>query len=365
MKDIFKIVLTGGPCGGKTTAINVVFERLTSLGYYVLVVPETATQFISGGIKPFGIAPLKVIDFQWGILKMQMDKEKLYYEMALHIPHNKIVIIFDRGLLDGKAFLSDEDFATISSRIGITEEEMLNTYDMVIHLVTAADGAEEFYTLENNKARTETKEQAILRDRRNIHCWEGHKNFKVIDNSTDFEGKMDRMMKEIYSLVGQPEVLDDQRRFLVSVLDDSCILNDASFVTTKITQDYLLNGAEGQRRFVRKCYIHDDYYYVLVEKYEIPSGKTYRRERRISYLEYQNLLMQKDPSLYTISKRRISFVDNMQYFELDLFESPDKLALLQVGMNKNSKGVSFPNFIKVIEEVTGHEGYRNYSIARK
>lgn len=34
-------------------------------------------------------------------------------------------------------------------------------YDAVVHLVTAADGAENFYTLANNEVRTESIEQAV------------------------------------------------------------------------------------------------------------------------------------------------------------------------------------------------------------
>ena len=35
-------------------------------------------------------------------------------------------------------------------------------YDAVFHLVTAAQGAERFYTLENNQARSETPEQVLV-----------------------------------------------------------------------------------------------------------------------------------------------------------------------------------------------------------
>jgi len=37
-------------------------------------------------------------------------------------------------------------------------------YDMVLHLVTAAYGAEQFYTLANNAVRKSTPEQARARD---------------------------------------------------------------------------------------------------------------------------------------------------------------------------------------------------------
>ena len=35
------------------------------------------------------------------------------------------------------------------------------SYDVVLHLVTAADGAKDFYVLDNNEARYEAAERAI------------------------------------------------------------------------------------------------------------------------------------------------------------------------------------------------------------
>ena len=52
--------------------------------------------------------------------------------------------------------------------------QFLIRYNAVFHMVTAADGASKFYTLENNQARTETPEQALDLDRRTQKCWLGH-----------------------------------------------------------------------------------------------------------------------------------------------------------------------------------------------
>ena len=103
-------------------------------------------------------------------------------------------------------------------------------------MVTAADGASAFYTLENNQARTETPEEAIDLDRRTQKCWLGHahmwvhpttnaccnafifKNFLelthdpvytnferyVLDNSTDFESKLQRLVNIVSRHVGLP-----------------------------------------------------------------------------------------------------------------------------------------------------------------
>jgi putative protein kinase ArgK-like GTPase of G3E family len=47
--NIVRILLTGGPCAGKTTAIADITQDLNQLGCKVLVVPEAATIVMKGG----------------------------------------------------------------------------------------------------------------------------------------------------------------------------------------------------------------------------------------------------------------------------------------------------------------------------
>lgn len=48
--DIKRIVLTGGPCAGKTTGIAILRDRLASLGYKVIVLEEPATALMQSGV---------------------------------------------------------------------------------------------------------------------------------------------------------------------------------------------------------------------------------------------------------------------------------------------------------------------------
>ena len=50
MKDIKRIVLTGGPCAGKTTALVRVIEHFSGLGYKVFTIPEVPTMFTQAGM---------------------------------------------------------------------------------------------------------------------------------------------------------------------------------------------------------------------------------------------------------------------------------------------------------------------------
>ena len=47
---IHKIVLTGGPCAGKTTALALISDRLRERGYQVLSAPECASLVFGGGV---------------------------------------------------------------------------------------------------------------------------------------------------------------------------------------------------------------------------------------------------------------------------------------------------------------------------
>ena len=54
MCKVKKVVLTGGPCAGKTTALAKIHKEFTELGYQVFIVSEGATEVIRSGAKPFG-----------------------------------------------------------------------------------------------------------------------------------------------------------------------------------------------------------------------------------------------------------------------------------------------------------------------
>lgn len=70
-----------------------------------------------------------------------------------------------------------------------------NRYNQVIHLITAANGAEEFYNTEDNPCRTEPPEVARELDQKTMESWVGHPYIDVIDNSTDFDTKITRMIE--------------------------------------------------------------------------------------------------------------------------------------------------------------------------
>ena len=195
-KEIHKIVITGGPCAGKSTALTWIQDEYTKKGYKVIFVPESATELILAGISSTALK--SDLEFQTALLKNQLAKEKLFEEVARKMANiNKVLIVCDRGAMDGKAYIKKQEYEQMLKYLGLNEVELRDSYDAVFHLVTTAIGAKEYYTLENNKARYESIEEAINSDRRTLQAWTGHPHLRVIDNSTDFQGKMHKLIKEI------------------------------------------------------------------------------------------------------------------------------------------------------------------------
>ncbi len=192
---IVKIVITGGPCGGKTTAMNWIRDAFSKEGYTVLFVPESATQLIVGGVSPTTCGTNA--DFQICLSRLQIATEDAFYKGGCTMPADRLLLVCDRGVMDNRAYMSEEEFDAVQKALGVTEKELLDRYDAVFHLVTAADGAENFYTTANNTARSETPAEAISLDEKLRAVWSAHPSLSVIDNSTDFKGKMERLIDAI------------------------------------------------------------------------------------------------------------------------------------------------------------------------
>ncbi|MDO4650391.1 MAG: AAA family ATPase, partial [Eubacteriales bacterium] len=263
MPEITKIVITGGPCAGKSTAMSWVQNAFTQMGYTVLFVPETATELISGGVAPWTCG--NNAEYQKCQMRLQLEKEKVFYEAAATMPGDKILIVCDRGTLDNKAYMNELEFLSILNHIDMSEVELRDNYDAVFHLVTAANGAADFYTTANNTARTETVQEAIEIDSKLIAAWTGHPHLRVIDNSSDFEDKMRRLIAEISSFLGEPEPFEIERKYLIEYPDVDWLESNPNCQRIEIFQTYLKSDA-GEEVRIRQRGINGSYIYFKTIK---------------------------------------------------------------------------------------------------
>lgn len=351
---VLKIALTGGPCGGKTTSISAIEEEFSERGYHVIIVPEAATILINSGIRPFGKNGLSMYDFQKFVMKLQLQLEE-HAEHAASMVAANTIILCDRGLLDDKAYVSDKEFQTLVDELGTTQFDLLSRYDLVMHLVTAANGKEEFYTTANNVARTETPEEAREKDQKTLESWLGHDNLKIIGNDASFSTKIANTIREIHQLLDSPYPIQRQEKYLVESVDFQK-LQTKHPVLIEIEQ-YVEQTEIGEVIY-RKSTKDNETKYTKISKIDTKDeSERIVRRKNITEDEYlSNIPEDKLP----IKKQRYCFTHLNQYFRLDIFD--DGLTLLEIEDTNKTKTRAIPTFIKVSDEVTTAPNYRNCSL---
>ena len=172
-----KVVITGGPCSGKSTVLDLLSREWNDR---VTIVPEAATLLLSGGW------PLPGKDVEWSeswrdefqktIVQVQISLEEIYRTSALQKGHKLLVL--DRGILDGAAYYDEsEDFFAAT---GLAERSCLERYEAVIHLESLASSNPGLYSKGNNAFRFEGLEEAIPLEHRTRRAWQDHPNHQLI-----------------------------------------------------------------------------------------------------------------------------------------------------------------------------------------
>lgn len=355
---MLKVVLTGIPSSGKTSVINSVVERFKERGYRVLVVPETATEYILSGIKPFGDDGVDPILFQELVLKKQLNKEYLYDLAAHHLGEDKTIILYDRGTLDGYAYVDTTDMDGVVKECGTNKRDLLLHYDAVLFL----EGAAKFFTTENNKARYEknAEESAALR-KKLLNSYLGHDNLRIIQPREEMKDKQEEVINVIANMLGNPTRLREQHKYLVESIDIDSLSELASKV--EVTQDYLKSPSDLEYRVRKITQGTDTSYHFTIQKKHDNGKREITKEEVLSKEEYLRMLTLKNEETETLQKTRYSFVYANQYYKLDIFA--DGLMMLEVNVTKENPQVTLPNFITTLEDVTNNPNYTNISIARR
>ena len=360
MKKITKIVLTGGPAAGKTTLISrILNEFKQENGWRVITIPETATELISGfGIKPFG-GCMSMLAFQDFVIADQLHKERLALRATEVVEEENILIIYDRAVMDDKAYITDEEFAGVLSHFDLTEEDVLAGYDAVLHLVTCAKGAEFAYNL-GNAARTESIEAARDMDDRTLRAWSRHPNLRIIDNSENFDDKMRRAIREIYRILGEPVPMMKKRKYLIDAPELSRLIG-YNPVKLDMMQTYLLSLTPGVERRIRQQESGDGYLYFYTEKHSMDDGSRWVTERPISEKQYVRYLMESDNRMHSVRKTKYRFIYGGHRMEIDIYPfSSDKAVLFAYS---DGSPATLPPELRVLREVTGDPTYKNRQLA--
>lgn len=356
-----KIVLTGGPSSGKTSVLEKIDQIYSAQGYRVILVDETATYLINKGIKPFGEGKIDLVDFQELVMKMQLAKEDVIERAAEMMDDDKIIIVYDRGAIDNRAYINEEEFKEILTRLNnvVTIKDLMDKYDLVINLV----GCKEFYTTENNAARSEDSDSAMKLGDVTLRSWLGHKNIRIVYPKETLGEKIQEVLNIINGVLNEKEVID-QEKYLIDLKNSdvaSIVSNSTEF---DIVQTYLMS-TEGEERRLRKVTLDDDVsYYYSVFRVTGDGKKTIVSEKKIERSIYESLLEFRDKSREDIVKKRYYFVSDGEYLHLDIFDGDEEIGILEINVNRGFR-THIPSKLKVIDIVSGNSAYSNRNLAKK
>jgi len=382
MNKVYKFVLTGGPSGGKTTALDRIQTFLRERGFRCFIIPEAATlAWLSGcSVDDFSIPNTDCArKFQEYVIATQITLEDEIYKYSASTGQST-VIICDRGLMDGSAYVSREVFADILSYANLDIVQARdNRYDAVFHLVTAAIGAETFYSNETNSTRLETIEQAAALDVKLQAAWSGHPHHAIIDNSNgkSFEKKLEQLISTLSSYVGLPSLTKRSKKFLIEPLDLSQLsaagityeLFAVEKIILKSTFRYDHASPQGaksthQYSFLRKRSQGNHHSYGITSVAKLDSdGSKVELKKIIDRRMYQALAnTQACEDRYILRQNRYCFLWEHQSFTVIEQTFPSSLWILQIQCEGEPRMLGALTAVKAIGDVESYS-FSSYNLA--
>ncbi len=188
------IVITGGPCSGKSSVLAMLRRQLPKR---VHVVPEAASIIINDVGIPFPAQNgLFVRQFQQQIYTVQQSFEFLA-RMRGRLAGQEAIVV-DRGSADSIAYLPkgvSEFERTCQTKLGYEYER----YAAVICLkVPPQEVYESFY--QSNPARRESYEDAVATGERTVAAWRNHPYFHYVDDDV-WDAKVQTVVRIIESIL--------------------------------------------------------------------------------------------------------------------------------------------------------------------
>ena len=206
------IVITGGPCAGKTTSLPIISDLLgkTTINgkkIEVLLLNEIATLLINQNLTKDKL-PDGAKEFQKLIFEKQIETEKELIGKAMELerehPNTECVIICDRGLADGLAYMSDDQQTNILKEHKLELKDIYDRYDLVIHLQSFAHDNNLYEKRRQN--RQENSVQAKKLDETLKKLWSKHTKFtQIISKDKDVKNRASEICDKITQFLSEKD----------------------------------------------------------------------------------------------------------------------------------------------------------------
>ena len=340
---VYKIVLTGGPCGGKTKIFERLTEYLTNMKYKVILVPETARDVISAGIKPNPNDKNYTLWFQDFIMKYQNLKEK-FSEIYVEEHNNQdVVILYDRAIPDNFAYLENyKDYENTLKKNGLKELKTIDNYDLIINLSSIVNF--ENFEYETDSERSEDNKLAKKLDFKTSTAYLLSRNIKIVYPTDNIDDKFEIVKNYINQLLCNNEVKEIIKYNVDTNKTNFNVYNNNNSRTLFITDTYLANDLNNIEYVLSRRQYNDEVSFVLSKTIEKDNSVITYANKIISEDEYNNLI-RKYRIIRSINKKEIVFIYDFKRYKLVIDE--DYNCTLEVEKSNFLSEIKIPSNIKL------------------
>lgn len=154
-----------------------------------------------------------------------------------------------------------------------------------------------------------------------------------------------------------------ERKFRLRAAPSPIALAAHGAVPLLLEQVYLAAPPSG-RRLRRIEHVDGRLEHRLTRKIQLRAFAFHEEEERVDPQRYEALLAQADPGRRPVRKTRHVVSHGSQTLEIDVFEVPPALVLVEVELRRDDEPVVLPDWLGEWREVTGDPAYLNANLAR-
>eukprot|EP01094_Clydonella_sp_ATCC50884_P029378 TRINITY_DN9181_c0_g1_i1.p1 TRINITY_DN9181_c0_g1~~TRINITY_DN9181_c0_g1_i1.p1 ORF type:complete len:253 (+),score=55.19 TRINITY_DN9181_c0_g1_i1:509-1267(+) len=239
-------------------------------------------------------------------------------------------------------------------------------YDAVIHMVSAAIGAEKYY--ETNEVRKESVEEAAELDRKCAAAYLGHPRHFFADNTTSFKPKLGKVLNYVLELMDLPLVQEArERRFLVSDSFHEDTVEWPQNEEFAVEMHFLSQATSGQKeelgRLTSRTQGKSATYFCSFGREDASERSWLVRERSIPVEEYMAMKTMVDSARNVVKKKTRTFLYHSRMISVNRYLTPRKFVIVEVKDDSTAVSDLLPSFLPIDKEVSDEAQYTSLGLS--
>lgn len=288
-----------------------------------------------------------------------------YFARIASIQKKDTLIVSENGIVEILArFPEGIRDQVLESNKWTLEDIRDNRYDAVLHMVTAANGAEEFYHLTRSKVKS--PEDALDIDRAIQKAWNGHPDYTLITNFKErtFKEKIEETYKQVCRAINRPSEKVTMNKYLITTTFDFSKIPTTMKSVFSETISMLPSGDESIQYWIKKRENKStgNMSYSFAQHIEGREGKSsIEMKHTLSSRRYNECLAMIDKSKSPVFKLVVNFIIDSHNYVVETFRLGNSTS--SVSLLLKYPGSPVPDFIETGKDVTDDEGYQNFRLA--